>query len=1118
MYAALSKQDNNQVSDTEEKAIKVLLIEDNPDDAELLKRSLVRSENGKFTVKNVSRLIDGLELLAKEGADIVLTDLGLPDSQGLDTITRVLYQSKFTPVVVLSGLDDEVLAIKAVHMGAQDYLVKGQMEGTQLERALFYAIERSRLQKELEHYTQELGKTKNNLCKILEKNADAVIVVREDRHISFINPAAANLLKRTKKELLRKPFGFPLEAGKTTEIEIIHQGGEIRVAEMRVVDIEWEGEPAYLASLRDITERKEAERRIEKAAEEWRTTFDSINDWISIHDKDSRITRVNRSLARALNKEPREIIGKTCYELIHGMNTHIPNCPHLEVLKTKKPAKVEVHLDKWDIFAEISVSPILNNENEVIGSVHITKDITKRKLAEEKLRFSDAAFRSINESIIATDINFKITHWNQISEKIYGIKASQAIGQQLYKIIDIVESDTGENAARINKLETNGYIQEEQLHRTKHGEVWVDTRIQAIEGENKRFGWVVLSTAITQKKEAEDALKRSEEFSSSVLQNAPNPILVINPDSSINFVNPAFEKLTGFTAAELIGARPPYPWWPEEETANRATAFKEAMTGKGNRIERVSRKKNGDSFWAVINSEPIMIGGRLRYLLVNWVDITDLKQAEEAIRQSEENLKSYLDCAPDGVYITDSKGKLLYGNRMAEAITGYKKDELIGKNILKINLLQKRSLPKAARLLARSALGRPTGPDELYLKRKDGSQLWVEISTTPVHRNGELQIIGFVRDITERKKSEEALKHSEEFSSSLMEGSAVPILVINSDTSVRYINPAMEKLAGFSSREIIGKKAPYPWWTENPESGRIDEFKKDIFTGVHGLDKLFWRKSGEAFWVEITSVPVKRNGKYQYSLENWLDITERKKAEEKLRQIDQMKSEFLSNVSHELRTPLQSINGFIKLLLRGQVPDAETQKEFLSIIDRENQYLSNLIDSLLDMSRLESGRFEINKQVIPVKNVFIDALKIFRGMARDKNITLKEDIPDNLPEIEADGERIRQVVINLVGNALKFSDPDKSITVMADTWSSELFFRVTDEGIGIPREAMLHLFERFYRAEDKLVRGGAGLGLYISKQIIESHGGSIWAESRLGEGSSFSFTLPLNGKGGNNHG
>jgi len=170
------------------------------------------------------------------------------------------------------------------------------------------------------------------------------------------------------------------------------------------------------------------------------------------------------------------------------------------------------------------------------------------------------------------------------------------------------------------------------------------------------------------------------------------------------------------------------------------------------------------------------------------------------------------------------------------------------------------------------------------------------------------------------------------------------------------------------------------------------------------------------------------------------------------------------------------------------------------------------------LSRLESGRFKINKTLIPIRDTILDSVKSFHSLARDKDINLNEDIPPQLPEMEVDGERMRQVVINLLSNAIKYSDPGGSVTIKVEKRGEELLFQISDCGVGMSREALHHLFERFYRAEDKLARGGTGLGLYITRQIIEAHGGQIWAESKLGEGSTFSFTLPLNGKGGNVHG
>jgi PAS domain S-box-containing protein len=856
----------------EERSISVLLIEDNQDDTELVQRKLAKSVNGHFMVTPAKCLKDGLEKLSANSHDLILSDLGLPDSHGLDTVTQVLQMAPDIPLVVLSGYDDENVAIKAVQLGAQDYMVKGQMDGTQMERSLFYAIERSRLQRELEQHTEEISKIQANLLKILGKNADAIIVVSKDKQILFINPAAESLFRCNKKALLNTPFKYPVEGGKTSEIDIEHPDSDKTIAQMRVVDIDWEGTPAHLASLRDVTERKQAEDALRESEEKFSKAFRSSPDMIVISTvKDGTFIEVNDSFTETTGYTRKEAIGRRADELKIWVNKE----DRIRMIKLLKE-RGKVHQEEYQFRTKSGKTRtwLFSAEQINIGNeeciISITIDITERKETEEALRFSDAAFKSIHESVIATDTHYVITHWNEISEQIYGIKASQAIGKKLQDMIEIVEKYPGENEERFNNLDSNGYLHEEQLHRTKYGEVWVDVSVQTIGGTDKRYGWVVLATAITQRKLAEEALKRSEE-----------------------------------------------------------------------------------------------------------------------------KYRELINTSIDGIISMDQDMRIIIWNQGAEKILGYKEEEILGKPVVTLTSEKKRN--RAAKVLAR-----------------------------------------------------------------LLEAK------------------------------------------ENGDSNRI-------------IEERLLKKNGKIVPVEISL--SKRKVEENYLITGIIrDITERKEAEEKLRQVDKMKSEFLSNVSHELRTPLQSIGGFAKLILEGKVPDVETQQEFLQIIDRESQQLGILINSLLDMSRLESGRFQINKRLLPLRETFIDSMRIFHSLARDKDVSLGEDIPETLPEIEVDAERLRQVIVNLMSNAIKFSDPGGSVTAKLETQNGELLFQVKDRGIGIDKKAIPHIFERFYRAEDKLARGGTGLGLFISKQIIEAHGGRIWAESKPGEGSTFSFTLPLNGKGGNGNG
>lgn len=363
--------------------------------------------------------------------------------------------------------------------------------------------------------------------------------------------------------------------------------------------------------------------------------------------------------------------------------------------------------------------------------------------------------------------------------------------------------------------------------------------------------------------------------------------------------------------------------------------------------------------------------------------------------------------------------------------------------------------------------------------------------------------------------SEEALREHQEKLGRIFESANDEIVVSDLNGVINDINKKGLEIGRFQSKnDLIGRRfleciAP------NDLERASCEMQQLLWEGKHGPSEFtLLRADGSQYPAEVTSSVIRDATGNPVGFINIVrDITERKQTEEKLLQLDRMKTEFISNVSHELRTPLQSIMGFAKLMLEDKVPDREIQREFLTTTVRQSEHLTDLINDLLDMSRLESGRFQIQKQRLSIRNVIREAIQSFCIISNNKGIAINEVITATLPEIEVDGKRVKQVITNLLSNAIKFSDSSSNVTVRGKVKDGQVMVQVIDQGIGIPNEAMPKLFERFYRIGDKMVREGAGLGLYISKQIIEAHGGCIWAESKAGEGSIFSFTLPLGESG-----
>jgi PAS domain S-box-containing protein len=705
-------------------------------------------------------------------------------------------------------------------------------------------------------------------------------------------------------------------------------------------------------------------------------------------------------------------------------------------------------------------------------------------------------------------------------EQILGIKASDAIGKSSADFITMVENYPGHNLDRINLLLEKGFNREEQLYRTPRGEIWVDVQAQEMKKDGKRYGWITLISDISERKKTEEAIKQSEEKYRSLIDTSPDAI--ISADSRMNIIiwNRSAEKIFGYTQAEMVG-QSTLKMFPEASQIGIANWYSEfdktGVVTMGNQLfEATGLKKDRSEFPIEVSISTRKSGATLIATAVIR-DISIRKEAQEALKQSEEKFRELINTSNDGIVSIDPQMRFIIWNQGAEILLGYTEKEMLGLSVLTIfpTASQKDVARELVQLKNTGISGTINRLFETYVMKKDCSLTPVDISISARKTDDGYISTAIMRDITIRKEAEKRIRESEERYRDLFENASDLIQSCNIEGKFIYVNKAWRDALGYGEKEVTDLII---WDIIHPDFlARCKQTFQIVMSGetVNNIETVFVTKDGRAFQVEGNVNPVHKEEKVVATRAIFHDITSRKEAEEKLRKIDQMKSEFLSNVSHELRTPLQSISGFTKLIMNGQVEDTKTQQEFFQIIDRETMHLGNLINGLLDMSRLEVGRFQIYKTLIQVSDTLTDPIKMFRSLAHEKDITLTENVATDLPEMGIDAERIRQVIINLVGNAIKFSDPGSKVDINVTLQPNELLFQVSDHGIGISEQSMKHLFERFYRAEGETVRGGTGLGLYISKQIIDAHGGRIWAESKFGEGSTFSFTLPLDNKGGN---
>ncbi len=481
-------------------------------------------------------------------------------------------------------------------------------------------------------------------------------------------------------------------------------------------------------------------------------------------------------------------------------------------------------------------------------------------------------------------------------------------------------------------------------------------------------------------------------------------------------------------------------------------------------------------------------------------EIENRERFQDALREAMERYHSLMQSVRDVIFAVSPAGRVESFNSAFDALTGSLSQELIGRRVM--GLIHPEDRRTAAEAFRLTLSGHPVPPFEFRLRHAAGSWVFVECSLTLQMKAGEVSsVTGIARDVTASRRAKAELIIRDRAMASTSEG----ILITDSTqpgNPITFVNQGFETLSGFSGAEVLGKGLEL---LSGPETAKdsLDRLRL-AFEDCQPLtvEMKAYRRDGQSVWVRIVITPVRDE---QNRPANFVaivsDISHQKEAE-------RMKNEFVSTVSHELRTPLTSLRGFAELMLEREYPP-EKQKKFIQIILRESTRLSKLINDFLDVQRMEAGRQDYHFSKVRLPQILEDSAALFRPTSPIH--TFEVVYPQELPEVRADVDRLRQITTNLLSNAVKFSPQGGAVKLEARLDGAMVVFSVADQGIGIAPEAAGRLFEKFYRVDNTATRkiGGTGLGLSIVKQIVDAHGGRVWVESQPGEGTRFLFTLPV---------
>ena len=485
--------------------------------------------------------------------------------------------------------------------------------------------------------------------------------------------------------------------------------------------------------------------------------------------------------------------------------------------------------------------------------------------------------------------------------------------------------------------------------------------------------------------------------------------------------------------------------------------------------------------------------------------------------QALQRLRGLLDAAPDAMVVVDAGGRIQAVNAHITEVLGYAQEELVGQPI-ELLLPERFRGRHGEHRVAYLEDPRPRGMGTalaLFARRKDGAELPVEISLSPFGDAAGRLVIAALRDMTERRRMQEALRLSEERLRLMVESvREYGIFMLDPEGRVKTWNVGAERLHGYASQEILGRHFSTFLAPEEAGAGRPErELAAAVRNGEYREEGWRVRRDGSRFRAEVTLTPLlDPDGALRGFVQVSRDVTERRRAEQEKELALRSRDEVLSLLSHDLQNAVNALSLNTQLLLR-LAPASELEarmQRYGRIVDRSADTMKRLIGDLLDLQEIEQGRFEVILQEVDVASLVDEAVEPMRALAQEKSIRMDARL-DRAGSALCDRVRIVQVFHNLIGNAIKFTPEGGQVRVETGLEHPQLRFAVADNGPGIPPEHLPHVFERRWQAPSDVLRRGSGLGLFIVKTIVEAHQGRTWVDSAPGTGTRFFFTLPTPG-------
>lgn len=842
------------------------------------------------------------------------------------------------------------------------------------------------------------------------ENANDAIIIAQDGVIKFSNPETHRLLGYSHEELASMPFIETIapedremvvdryvrrqrneDVPSRYSFRVISRDGRLIWAEINSVLIQWEGRPATLSFLRDITQRLEADRALRASEERYRGIFESIQDVYFRADEQQRFLIVSPACRQQTGYEPEELIGQP-------------------------------------------VSLVVGQPDELLRMI---EEMTERRALYD----FPVTLRRQDGTLTHASLNCRL-----------------------------VVDDEGQ--------------------------------VQGAEGTLRD---------VSARRAVEQALRASEQRLQAVLDNTTSVVYVKDVEGHYQLVNRRFEKLFNFTKQQVVGKTDFDVFPPAMAEVFRRNDQHVVETGRALQAEEIAPHDDGPHTY-LSNKFPLLDAqGQIQGVCGISTDITPRIRAEEALRESEERYRAIFDSIQDVYYRVNAEGVFTIVSPSCLAQTGYAAEDLVGRSAADLGL------DLTIRETLRHELERTGNVYDypLTLRRKDGTigQFSLNARVLFSESGARLGLEGVLRDVTSRRRAEEDLRQSESKNRAILAAAPDLLLIVSRDGSCLECKGSRETLA-LPPEELIGKSVA-EYFPHELADRFLSAIRQTLDTGTMQTFEVRLPTSRGVLHLESRVV--------LYDPDSVLfvvrDVTQRKRTEAALQEAkraaeeaNRAKSQFLANISHEIRTPMNAILGMTDLALHTELNPE--QRQYLESVHAAGEFLLSLINTILDFSKIEAGKLALDPQPFSLRDDLGDTVNALAVRAHEKRLELVCQIDADVPEcVIADSARLRQIVFNLVGNAIKFTEQGEVVVRVQTVHRAErevtLRISVRDTGIGIPPEKQQLVFEAFRQVDGSTTRkyGGTGLGLAICSQLVEMMGGRLTLESEPGRGSTFSFTF-----------